>query len=60
MIDLFFENGFAIATQSAGSNIDPLWPGCLACALIDRQLKQANITQPKFCKNCFDTYCSAE
>lgn len=55
----FFENGFAIATQSEilpGSQ-NVTWSTCLACALIDSQLIRNSENRPAECVACFKQYC---
>ncbi|CAH7684851.1 lysophospholipase catalytic domain-domain-containing protein [Phakopsora pachyrhizi] len=59
-LDGFFENGFAIATQSKGTTVDPEWPACLACALIDRQVLRSSAQRTSQCKKCFEKYCAAD
>lgn len=59
-INGFFSNGFAIASQTEGETKDPRWPICLACAIIDRQLKRSGMKPPVECLNCFSYYCAPE
>ncbi|KAH9809333.1 lysophospholipase catalytic domain-containing protein [Melampsora americana] len=59
-IDGYFENGFAIATQSLGTTQDSGWPECLACALIDRQLQRNGTPRPPQCEECFSRYCAID
>ncbi|EGG07467.1 uncharacterized protein MELLADRAFT_62630 [Melampsora larici-populina 98AG31] len=59
-IDGYFENGFAIATQSIGTTQDPTWPACLGCALIDRQLQRNGTPRPPQCEDCFSRYCAID
>lgn len=56
-VNAFFRNGFAIATQTAGSTANPAWPQCLACAAIDRQLTRNGQARPAQCQSCFTQYC---
>lgn len=49
----FFDNGFAIATQSLSST----WPACLACALVDAQVVRNGATRSVQCQACFTEYC---
>ncbi|EGF97507.1 uncharacterized protein MELLADRAFT_85114 [Melampsora larici-populina 98AG31] len=58
LIGQFFDNGFAIATQSQGTTFDPEWPACLACALIDRQMIRNLTPRTDQCNNCFKRYCA--
>ncbi|KAH9817183.1 lysophospholipase catalytic domain-containing protein [Melampsora americana] len=58
LIGQFFDNGFAIATQSQGTTSDPEWPACLACALIDRQMLRNLTPRTDQCNNCFKRYCA--
>lgn len=79
-IDAFFQNSFAIATQtipdiqSNGFQYNPEsiqmlldragpvsrtgWKTCLACALIDRQLRRNNTPRSAQCELCFERYCA--
>jgi len=59
-IQVFYENGFAIATQNAGPTKNPGWPACLACALIDRQVLRNSGARTAECQACFQQYCAKE
>ncbi|KNZ62894.1 hypothetical protein VP01_120g5 [Puccinia sorghi] len=59
-IQVFYENGFAIATQNAGPTKNPGWPACLACALIDRQVLRNSGSRTAECQACFRQYCAKE
>ncbi|KAK4701506.1 lysophospholipase, partial [Phenoliferia sp. Uapishka_3] len=49
----FFDNGFAIATQS----LSPSWSSCLACALVDAQQGRNGVARSEQCQSCFAEYC---
>lgn len=49
----FFDNGFAIATQSGSAT----WSTCLACALVDTQVARNGDARSPQCDNCFSEYC---
>ncbi|KAI7945549.1 hypothetical protein MJO29_011937 [Puccinia striiformis f. sp. tritici] len=57
-IDHFFDNGFALATQTMGPTQDQDWPMCLACALIDRQVLRNKASRSAQCQACFKNYCA--
>ncbi|KAA1092589.1 Lysophospholipase 1 [Puccinia graminis f. sp. tritici] len=59
-IQIFYENGFAIATQNAGPTRNPDWPACLACALIDRQVLRNSASRTAECQACFQQYCAKD
>ena len=50
---------FLIATQGRPANygqvVDPDWPACLACAIVDR--KRGNVERSGVCDSCFSRYC---
>ncbi|KAG0145240.1 hypothetical protein CROQUDRAFT_46067 [Cronartium quercuum f. sp. fusiforme G11] len=58
-LDGFFENGFFIATQSNSTYVDPQWPACLACAMIDKQRARNQQDRTKQCTACFRRYCAS-
>lgn len=53
-----------IATQglsaSSSGDVDPSWPACLACAMVDRARDRSGITRSGTCASCFDRYCWSE
>ncbi|MBW0510821.1 hypothetical protein O181_050536 [Austropuccinia psidii MF-1] len=57
-IEGFIRNGFAIATQNAGPTQNSEWPACLACALIDHQVKRNGSPRSAQCEACFKQYCA--
>ncbi|EGG07201.1 uncharacterized protein MELLADRAFT_106095 [Melampsora larici-populina 98AG31] len=57
-IDGFFQNGFHIATQSNSSYVDPEWPACLACAMIEKQRIRNSQARTGQCSACFSRYCA--
>ncbi|EGG04873.1 uncharacterized protein MELLADRAFT_108088 [Melampsora larici-populina 98AG31] len=58
LVDKFFQNGFAIASQNEGPTRDLEWPQCIACLLIDKQILKLNQTRTLQCQGCFDRYCA--
>lgn len=36
---------------------DPLWPVCLACAVVERQRERSGVPRSGVCKSCLDRYC---
>lgn len=58
LVEGIFKNGFAIATQSAGTTKNSEWPECLACALIDHQIQRNSQRRTQQCQKCFDYYCA--
>ncbi|KAH9816824.1 lysophospholipase [Melampsora americana] len=58
LVDQFFANGFAIASQNDGPTWDSEWPQCIACLLIDKQILRLNQTRTLQCQACFDKYCA--
>ncbi|KAH9817171.1 lysophospholipase catalytic domain-containing protein [Melampsora americana] len=57
-IDGFFQNGFYIATQSNSTYVDPEWPACLACAMIEKQRIRNSQKRTDQCSGCFSQYCA--
>lgn len=57
-IDGFFQNGFYIATQSNSTYVDPEWPACLACAMIEKQRIRNLQNRTDQCSACFSRYCA--
>ena len=51
-----FVNGFNQLTQ-ANSTLDPEWPACLGCAVVERSLAKVGMTRTKQCDRCFEKYC---
>lgn len=58
------EQTWAIATQgypaSSSGDADPMWPACLACAVVDRQRDRSGAKREGTCVSCFDKYCWSE
>lgn len=52
---------WAIATQgisnSSSGEADPMWPVCLACAIVDRARNRTGLTREGACIICFERYC---
>jgi lysophospholipase len=50
-----------IATQGIPTGndggVDPEWPACLACAIVDRVRGRAGIARSGVCESCLDRYC---
>ena len=47
------------ATQgnSGSRRVDPEWPACLACAVVDRVRERSGKSRTGVCASCFDRYC---
>jgi lysophospholipase len=47
------------ATQgnSGSIRVDPQWPACLACAVVDRARHRSGVARTGVCSSCFDRYC---
>lgn len=58
LVNQFFDNGFAIASQSAGPYQDSEWSQCIACFLIDKQLQRSLKRQTPQCLRCLERYCA--
>ncbi|KAF8294739.1 hypothetical protein DL93DRAFT_2173965 [Clavulina sp. PMI_390] len=62
-IDAFLSNAFHEAAgnltslSSSGNSSTPLFPTCLACALVSRAERRAGLTQTSVCQGCFQAYC---
>ncbi|KAF8294740.1 hypothetical protein DL93DRAFT_829796 [Clavulina sp. PMI_390] len=62
-IDAYFSNAFHEAAgnltslSSSGNSSTPLFPTCLACALVSRAERRAGLTQTSVCQSCFEAYC---
>lgn len=59
-LNVTLENAFNVATY--GNNKLPNgegegWAACLACAVIKKSLKRADVQTPEACTKCFDKYC---
>lgn len=50
---------WTIATQglSNSSEADPIWPVCLACAIVDHVRHQMGASREGACTICFEKYC---
>ncbi|KAL5479087.1 hypothetical protein ACEPAI_2375 [Sanghuangporus weigelae] len=58
------DQSFRIATQGFPPNspspsavVDPDWPACLACAVVDRARAKQGIQRSGLCETCFERYC---
>ncbi|TPX17236.1 uncharacterized protein E0L32_003354 [Thyridium curvatum] len=49
-------NGYDSATQG-NATVNPDWPVCLSCAILNRSFGKTNTTVPKACADCFTKYC---
>lgn len=58
------EQTWAIATQgmpaSTSDDVDPTWPACLACAVVDRARNRTGASREGICVDCFERYCWSE
>lgn len=50
------ENGYSTSTQFNGT-VDPDWPVCLGCALLQREATRRNQSLGSDCDQCFQKYC---
>ncbi|CAD6890551.1 unnamed protein product [Tilletia controversa] len=48
------DNAFAAATLNG---VEPDWPQCLACAMLERSWARTGIQRPQNCTACLDKYC---
>ncbi|KAG1739567.1 lysophospholipase [Suillus lakei] len=57
----FLDQTYTIAMQgnpaNASSAIDPEWPACLACAVVDRARNRTGVERSGICSSCFERYC---
>ena len=60
-IQAMLDETFLIATQGFPANtsqaVDPDWPACLACAVVDRKRAQGTEQRSGVCESCFSRYC---
>ncbi|RPD70196.1 lysophospholipase [Lentinus tigrinus ALCF2SS1-7] len=62
-VQAMMDEVFDVATQGipirthGGEVKDPLWPACLACAVVDRARRDAGISRSGICKACLERYC---
>ena len=59
MIDQAFDTATqGIPTTIGGTQVkDPLWPACLACAVVDRARRDLGLSRSGVCKSCLKKYC---
>jgi lysophospholipase len=50
------QNGYNVVTMGNGT-VDPTWPACLGCAILQRSFGRTNTSPPPACNECFDRYC---
>lgn len=57
----FFDNSFAIATQTNGTSTNATesasWVKCLGCALVDAQVARNGVIRSAECEKCFSQWC---
>ncbi|KAG0693091.1 lysophospholipase catalytic domain-containing protein [Suillus ampliporus] len=57
----FLNQTYTIATQGNPANasgaIDPEWPACLACGVVDRARNRSGVERSGTCSSCFERYC---
>ncbi|KAG2125810.1 lysophospholipase [Suillus clintonianus] len=57
----FLDQTYMIAMQGnsadPSSAIDPEWPACLACAVVDRARNRTGADRSGICCSCFERYC---
>jgi len=60
-LQAFLDQTFTIATQGNPANVsaamDPEWPACLACGVVDRARNRTGVERSGICSSCFDRYC---
>ena len=62
-VSAMLDQAFDIATTGIPSSIgghaqkDPLWPACLACAVVDRARRDLGLARSGVCKSCMKKYC---
>ena len=59
-IQAMIDQSFDIATQGIpvnGTQKDPEWPLCLACAVVDRARAKAGSERSGVCETCMSRYC---
>lgn len=64
-IQAVFDQTFDIATQgipvvdkkTGALEKDPLWPVCLACAVVDKKRAKAGLRREGVCESCLKKYC---
>lgn len=54
--DAVLENGYNVATMG-NATIDPMWPTCVACAILSRSMERTKTDVPDACTQCFNKYC---
>jgi lysophospholipase len=62
-LQLILNQVTAIAIQgenSGSSKVDPEWPACLACAVVDRARNRSGVAREGVCGSCFQRYCWSE
>jgi len=47
------------SSSSGGGGVDPEWPACLACAVVDRVRERSRKARTGVCASCFNRYCWA-
>ncbi|KAL5520214.1 hypothetical protein ACEPAG_9427 [Sanghuangporus baumii] len=45
------------SSSSSSTQVDPDWPACLACAVVDRTRAQQGVERSGLCETCFERYC---
>ncbi|EIW74777.1 lysophospholipase [Coniophora puteana RWD-64-598 SS2] len=60
-VQAMLDQTFVLATQgypaSAGETMDPEWPACLACAVVDRARERVGTARSGVCESCLERYC---
>ena len=70
LVEAMLDEVFDVATQGiptrrgphqhrggAEEEKDPLWPACLACAVVDRARRDLGLARSGVCKSCMKKYC---
>ena len=62
-VEAMIDQAFDTATQgipvtaNGKETKDPLWPACLACAVVDRSRRDLGLSRSGVCKTCMQRYC---
>ncbi|KAG0700944.1 lysophospholipase catalytic domain-containing protein [Suillus ampliporus] len=54
---LNLSNDIYVGYPTDGATMDPDWPSCLACAIVDRARERAGEARSGICSTCLDRYC---
>ncbi|KAL4895291.1 lysophospholipase catalytic domain-containing protein [Aspergillus ambiguus] len=54
--DEIITNGYNVVTRG-NATIDPDWPSCVGCAILQRSTERTGTELPDICNTCFQNYC---